>query len=127
MNENQVPLNQTQFSFEEPIFEEKSVYIDEKPVDEQTEKPKSKKKIVVIAVVGIVLILVSLIVVVAGMRKGPSEVSEEEPEVIVAKELGPLQKRIEDARELLDLADPSKQDLAFPPVNMGLRLDPKER
>jgi len=39
--------------------------------------------------------------------------------------LTPLQKRIEDARELLDLADPSKQDLAFPPIDLTIRLDKK--
>ncbi len=128
MTENQTPLNQTQFSFEEPIFEDKAVYMEEKPAEEPTEKPKSKKKLLIItAVAGIVLILVAILLIIIGMRNGNGAVTEEEPEVIVAEELGPLQRRIEDARELLDLADPTKQDLAFPPVNMGVRLDPKEK
>lgn len=127
MTEKQSSINQTQFSFEEPIFENSAVYVEEKPVEEPTEKPQNKKKIIGIAIVGIVLILISVIVLISSMRNKTEEVIETEPEAVVTKELGPLQKRIEDARELLDLADPSKQDLAFPPVNMGIRLDPKEK
>ncbi len=127
MTEKQNSINQTQFSFEEPIFENSAVYVEEKPVEEPTEKPQNKKKIIGIAIVGIVLILISVIVLISSMRNKTEEVIETEPEAVVTKELGPLQKRIEDARELLDLADPSKQDLAFPPVNMGIRLDPKEK
>lgn len=126
MTENQASLNQTQFSFEEPIFEDKAVYIEEKPVKEPTEKPKSKKKLfIVIAIIGILLILVSIIFIIIRMKNGTKTAIEEEPEVIVVKELGPIQRRIEEARELLDLADPTKQDLAFPPVNIGIRLDPE--
>ncbi len=127
MTEKQNSINQTQFSFEEPIFENSAVYVEEKPVEEPTEKPQNKKKIIGIAIVGIVLILISVIVLISSMRNKTEEVIETEPEAVVTKELGPLQKRIEDARELLDLADPSKQDLAFPPVNMGIRIDPKEK
>lgn len=127
MTEKQSSINQTQFSFEEPIFEDSAVYTEEKPLEEPTEKPKKNKKLIVIAIAGIVLILISVIVLISSMRNKTVEVVETEPEAVVTKELGPLQKRIEDARELLDLADPSKQDLAFPPVNMGIRLDPKEK
>lgn len=127
MTEKQSSINQTQFSFEEPIFENSAVYAEEKPVEEPTEKPQNKKKIIGIAVVGVVLILIAIIAIISSMRNKTEEVIETEPEAVVTKELGPLQKRIEDARELLDLADPSKQDLAFPPVNMGIRLDPKEK
>lgn len=128
MTEEQVPINQTQFSFEEPIFEDTAVYAEEKPVEDAAPKPKKSKKIVVIAIVGgIVLILGLLILIIVSMRNGVEEIVETEPEVIVPQELSPLQKRIEDARELLELADPSKQDLAFPPVNMEIRLDQKER
>ena len=127
MTEKQSSINQTQFSFEEPIFENSAVYAEEKPVEEPTEKPQNNKKIIAIVVIGVVLILIAIIVVISSMRNKTVEVVEIEPEAVVTKELGPLQKRIEDARELLDLADPSKQDLAFPPVNMGIRLDPKEK
>lgn len=126
MTEEQVPINQTQFSFEEPIFEDQMVYAEEKPLADPSQKPKKSKKVVIFAIVGFVFFLILVILGIASMGNKTEENTETEPEVVVTKELGPLQKRIEDARELLDLADPTKQDLSFPPVNMEIRLDPKE-
>lgn len=128
MAENQVPLNQTQFSFEEPIFENQAVYMDDKPPEDLDKKPKSKKKTFIIAgVVGFLLIIVFLVIAQSMTKKNGVQEEPEEDVIKVTKELGPLQKRIDDARELLDLADPTKQDLAFPPIDMKIRLDPEER
>lgn len=127
MNE-QTPVNQTQFSFEEPIFENTQVYIDEsKPSSPQT--PNNKKKYIFIGV-GIclfVLVLVFLILVFILRRNlvtedGDSQIRETKS----ATQLGPIEQRIEDARVLLNTADPTKQDLSFPPVDLNLRLDKKE-
>lgn len=126
MNENQ-SINQTQFSFEEPIFENQASYSEEKPIDENLDKKKGKKKRLILLGIGIFIVLLSLIILLARNGNGMIEEIIEPPMQEVPRELSPLQLRIEDARELLELADPSKQDLAFPPVDLNLRLDPKVR
>jgi len=126
MIEKETPINQTQFSIEEPIFENQAVYQEEKP-EQELQKPKSKKTLVIIiSVIGFILIVLGLLIV-TRMRNGNGIVAEPELEPTVKKELGPLEKRIQDARDLLDIADPAKEDFAFPPVDLLIRLDPKER
>lgn len=127
MAEQEIPINQTQFSFEEPIFENETVYREDKPEDLE-QKPKSKKKLfIIIGVIGFIFIILLLVLVMAMRGRGSTQEVDEDTNPIVAKELGPIQQRIEDSRELLDIADPAKQDLAFPPVDLELRLDPKEK
>lgn len=126
MTEKEVPINQTQFSFEEPIFANSAVYTEKKPEENPTQKPKSKKKLVIIVIcVFLILLLLLLLVLASRMRRSTSQVDTDTPQPVQTEELGPFQKRIEGARELLELADPAKQDLAFPPVSLDIRLDPK--
>lgn len=127
MAEKQVPINQTQFSFEEPIFENQAVYMEDKPEDPDQKAKDKKKKIIIGAVLGILLIIIAILLLLVINRKPAETIQEEVANEVVTKELGPLQKRIEDARELLELADPSKQDLAFPPIDLEIRLDKKEK
>lgn len=128
MNEQQEPINQTQFSFEEPIFENTAVYADETQKDARQDAPKSKKKLLIFGLVGCI-ILVLLIVGLFALRgrNNTSQETTEEAVTIPTQELGPLQQRIQDARDLLNASDPTKQDLSFPPVDLNIRLDPKER
>lgn len=127
MAEQEIPINQTQFSFEEPIFENETVYREDKPEDLE-QKPKSRKKLfIIIGVVGFIFIILLLVLVIAMRGRGSTQEVGEDISPVVTKELGPIQQRIEDSRELLDIADPAKQDLAFPPVDLELRLDPKEK
>lgn len=127
MAEQEIPINQTQFSFEEPIFENETVYREDKPEDLE-QKPKSRKKLfIIIGVIGFIFIILLLVLVMAMRGRGSTQEVDEDTNPVVAKELGPIQQRIEDSRELLDIADPAKQDLAFPPVDLELRLDPKEK
>lgn len=127
MNETEVPINQTKFSFEEPIFADSAVYTEKKPEQDAAPKPKNNKRVLVV-VIGIVLVVLLLLALLMAsrMRRGVTQVEEDVSEPVEVQELGPLQKRIEEARELLELADPAKQDLAFPPVDLNIRLDPKE-
>jgi hypothetical protein len=128
MAEKQVPINQTQFSFEEPIFEDKAVYIDEKSPKKITKPLKSKKKIIIIiGIIGFVLIMIFLVIAQSMTEKQVIVEDSELLDVAVVKELGPLKKRIDDARQQLNLADPTKQDLSFPPIDMKIRLDPEKR
>ncbi len=125
MAEQEIPINQTQFSFEEPIFENETVYREDKPEDLE-QKPKSRKKLfIIIGVIGFIFIILLLVLVMAMRGRGSTQEVGEDTNPVVANELGPIQQRIEDSRELLDIADPAKQDLAFPPVDLELRLDPK--
>lgn len=126
MSEKQEPINQTQFSFEEPIFENEATY-SEKPLAEVTDKPKSKKKLFIFVIVGFFIVVFFLVILLVRNGKPSPEELAAEPASIPMKELGPLQQRIQDARDLLNLADPTKQDLTFPPVDLNIRLDPRER
>jgi flagellar basal body-associated protein FliL len=116
--------DQTKFSLEEPIFENQAVYYDEVTEEELLAKRKKKQKfIIIIAIMGILLIVLSLLLVRNG--KGQIIPDEESPSIVVPTEMGPFHQRIKDARELLNLADPTKQDLNFPPIDLQIRLDPK--
>ncbi len=125
--ENQTPVNQTQFSFEEPIFQDAQVYVDETlPLEE---KPNNKKKFLIIGIGVFVFILILLVIVITLIKGKGKEVEPEalKREIEASKELDPIEERVEDARVLLDLADPTKQDLSFPPVDLKIRLDKKEK
>ena len=126
---NQDMVNQTQFSFEEPIFEDAQVYADEtQPKEVQPPVNNKKKKILIIAgIVGFLFILLLLLLVVVRARKAVTPTDDPVKQVEETKNDDPIQDRIDDARDLLEEADPTKQDLSFPPVDMDLRLDPKEK
>jgi hypothetical protein len=127
MADKQASINQTQFSFEEPIFENKAVYQDEIPPEEVSKKSKSKKKTLIIIGVLVFVAIIVFLVIAQSMTKKPvvqDDVIEDAVEVV--KELSPFQKRIDDSRVQLELADPTKQDLSFPPIDMKIRLDPQE-
>mgnify|MGYP003976639737 CR=1 FL=1 len=120
-------INQTNFAFEEPIFSDINVDlpIKEKPVEPVVKKSK-KKKIIVIGVSSFLFLLILLVAVVKMRKKPETEVVEDNP-IKVVRDLSPIEERIENARLELEVADPSNQDLTFPPVDMGLRLDEKKR
>lgn len=128
MFEKKAPINQTQFSFEEPIFEKEQVYIEETtPEQEEARRKKKKKLFKIIAVLAVVLILLATMILMIVNRKGLPEIIFNPPPATMAPELTPLQLRIQDAREQLNLADPAKQDLSFPPIDLNIRLDPVTR
>ncbi len=119
--------NQTEFAYEEPIFSGLNVEmpVEPKPVVPETKKSK-KKLFIIIGIVVFVLILI-LVVVASKLKKPPVEVVDEEKAEVIAKDFGPFEERIKNARIDLEVADPSNQDLTYPPVNMKLRIDVKER
>lgn len=124
-NQNQ-PLNQTQFSFEEPIFENPLQYEEEKPPIVEKSKKSKKKLYISIGIVATVFLLLILFVIFLRLRNKNDATEPLKRDPAIEQELGPLQRRIEQSRFLLESADPTKEDLSFPPVNFDLRLDPKE-
>ena len=126
--EEQTPLNQTQFSFEEPIFEKTAALPQEKPDKEVAEAPKSGKKKILLIIGGVFFLLILLLIVVV-LRNREAVIEETLPEEVVqtTQERTPLQERIIQARELLLLADPTKDELAFPPIDLSFRLEEKKR
>lgn len=124
MNDDQ-QINQTQFAFEEPIYEDRNVEMPvEKPVEnDPTEKKEVKRKQKAFLAIVILLIFVSaLIILITNGKETVEEAVVNDPEKI-EEELSPLMIRIEKLRVELEEADPTKQDLVFPPVDMELRLD----
>ncbi|MBU0974907.1 hypothetical protein KKD03_04370 [Patescibacteria group bacterium] len=119
--------NQTEFSYEEPIFSGLNVDlpVEPKQVEPLTNKSK-KKKLIIIGAVVFFLAIILLIVIIKSKKPQVEIVGEEEFEIIT-RDLGPFEERIRNARIDLEIADPSNQDLTFPPVDMELRIDKKER
>lgn len=125
-NQNNIPLNQTQFSFEEPIFEDPTIYQEEKPVVEEVPKKSRKKLYLIIGIGAFALLLILILFILIRMRGGTQEDDPLRRDPVAPEDLGPLEQRIEESRQLLEDADPTKQDLSYPPINFSLRLDPKE-
>ncbi len=117
--------NQTQFSYEEPYRESSRVVAGE--VETIGSKPKSKKKLFILAGVGVFLLFFALILL-AAMRPKQIEVTQFQPPVYatpVPVEVSPLLERVNRLKTELQDADPIKQSLVFPPVDMQIMLDPK--
>jgi len=121
-------LNQTQFISEDQIFSSSNVAIPDPVIEEKKEpEKKSNKKKILFIVLGVVFLLLFSLVMLLKMRKKPVKQEDEVVNQKVSEELTPMQQRIESLREDLEVADPTNQDLTFPPVDMGLRLDKVER
>lgn len=125
---NELSVNQTQFSFEEPFFEDITVPVGPKhEVVEGPSKKSNKKLMLIIGFVGFLILILGLVVIFS-LSKGEQTEQLQEEELIEQKTTtNPFQERITRAREELEDADPTKQDLSYPPIDMELRLDPKPR
>lgn len=128
--------DQTRFITEEPVFEDASAPV--APVDpheEMSEVPagkKNKKKLVLIGVIGFVLIVVFVLLLVLFRMSGNGQPQAEPEEEIIQVEdpngeVNTLLNEVKQLQEELEEADPSSNTLPFPPVDMGLRLDPAPR
>ncbi|NCS98062.1 MAG: hypothetical protein GW762_05735 [Candidatus Pacebacteria bacterium] len=118
--------NQTQFSADQPLFQDVTIPEIAVKHEEETEvKPNPKKKFIVIGagIFGFLFLLLILLVV---TRKKPEAeevlVALPSPSPVIADN-NPLRLRVENLKEELDAADPANQLLVFPPINMELYLD----
>lgn len=120
-------INQTQFSFEEPIFENPT----EIPVEPKIDDGQSKNKKKMIAIIGGffgLLCIILLVILTRPAQEIAPEVVEDLPQEVVAIDnTDPIFKGIQSLRAELSKQDPTKRDLSFPPVNLEIWLDPKPR
>lgn len=112
--------NQTQFSYEKPLFEAPP------PLPVQPDVIsipwyKQPKYWLLFGVAVVILLLVALT-----LLSRPQVSTQQPTEEVMASPsptaVGPLEARINQLRTDLQAADPSKQDLPFPPVDMKLQL-----
>lgn len=115
--------DQTRFSLEEPLL--RSVDEGDEVADAALIKSTSKKRRLLVggAVVLLLVILVLAIIASQGRKQVAPDIKD------VAEEndphLGPLEERIVKLKNDLGNADPTKQELPFPLLDMDLRLDKK--
>lgn len=126
---NQTKYNQTQFSLEEPFFQNSEPVQPKMPENPQPVPvaPQSNMKRNLIA--GGVLFFVFflfLVVLLLGRGKGTIELPLPSSAPNQPGEVTELQLQVENYQESLEGIDPTKQTLVFPPVNMKLRLEEKK-
>lgn len=130
MQEVTSPVNQTHFSYEEPLFEQPPVLPSEA---DETIPPtvwyRTRKGMLLIAggvIIGLLLLL-SVLVYLAPKNPGvDSDLFAPVPSP--SPSLTPNQVKIMELGTELDAADPAKQEFPFPPVMMDITLpDPNKR
>jgi hypothetical protein len=110
-------MDQTQFVFEGPFSEDGSA---------STQGKKKLPKVAWIAialaaVVGVLILLIALLR--GGGAAAPNITPEESPLPAERPERGVLQSKLDELRDELDLADPTRPKLVFPAVDMGVTLE----
>ena len=130
--------NQTQFSQEEPYLERqikdvpKDVVKEAPPKTEEvapSKPPLSTRMKILISSSGFLVALL-LLLLVSSRNGSKTPTIEPEPTIMptaVPAAANPLLDRVESLKAAHDTADPSENDLSFPPVSMDLRLDPLVR
>lgn len=121
MTEDRYNQNQTQFAAEKPLLE---IPVEPPPAPKAEEPVKITRPQWLLPVVGGVSILLIIILVLAFRNRGepPSENGPHQPTTSTPV-LSPLEQRLEATKVLLQDANPTVQDLPFPPLDMKLRID----
>lgn len=125
--------DQTQFSLEEPLFENVAALPPE-PEKPKEEKPKipwyKQRKLVILAIVGVSILVLLILYIISMMIAASRAPVVSEPEEVIPVEQrseSQLLRRIEITKDELNEADPNQQQLVFPAVDMDVRLDPERR
>lgn len=128
--DNDATINQTQFSFEEPMRETGRPNFPEKKsvLDESNQPDKKNKKLpmfLLFAGIGLLLVVLGVAAMFMQPRQVAQEITEETISTDGSKPIvrDPILTRLDNASVELKNADPAKQDLVFPPVNMNIQLD----
>lgn len=127
VNSEMVLTNQTQFSHDEPLFEEPPVFFDEKVIVTQ---PKSKKSIVPFLALGVMGVFV-LVLGVLILFKSQHMTITQKPIIVQSnanqQQTDALNTHLNEIQSDFQNADPSQPILPFPPVDMNIYLDqPKQ-
>jgi hypothetical protein len=118
--------DQTSFGLESPLFDQpkRRGFVEEMSPEEKARQ--KKKKIIIGLIAGGVAVFV-LLVVIAAMFK-PRGLQTTTPEASAEpqtnQELSPLEQKVETLRQELRAADPTREDIPFPPVDLEIELDP---
>lgn len=120
-----VDTNQTTFSWEEPLFEQTAAVSDPVAATAVPRKPWYTKPLVLV-IGGLSLLLVILLALVLILRPAPPQFVLPEPSAspFVSTVSDPLKLRIQQLKLELEEADPTKQDLPYPPIDPTLKLEP---
>jgi len=118
----EVQTNQTQFGMEKPLFEE-SPYFTESDVKEVMPKKKPPFLFIGLAFFAVFLILLGALALVqkkttVSFLPGPT------PSPVVNQNVDVYKARINELQNDFRDADPAQTTLPFPPVSLGITLDP---
>lgn len=125
----QTKYNQTQFSLEEPFFQNPEPIQQRMPEVPQSSIAPSKNNLKRNLIAGGVLFFVFILfVLVLLLGRGKNNLALPLPSSSPNKpgDLTELQLQVESYQDVLEDTDPTKQTLVFPPVNMKLRLEEKK-
>lgn len=131
LNSDNFPQDQTTFVSERTFYQKPEMSAAEVARQQQPPPPKkpwSKKKFVLVAIPILLLVVIfGLIFLIP--KKAPKEEKPEEIEVApsTSVESDYMVERIKRLQSELKQADPTKAELLFPPVDMGIELDSPRR
>ncbi len=121
---------QTEFTFEEPLFQKRGGEASAaSPMSAAAVPPKQKQTLFLIAalVVGVMLLLIGLLVIVAPTPTQPQRQQQASPAASLDPVANPLRQRLNALDDQLDQADPARPPLTFPPVEMVIELEARQR
>jgi competence protein ComGC len=119
-------LNQTQFATQEPVLESQNQVLEAKN-DKEAELPPKKNKMLIIGVIvmAVLIVILLLLVMFLPSRNKNSEMIKPSPTPVVMDdtEVSEYQLEVQQLKTDLETADPSLNDLAFPPVDLTFTLE----
>jgi hypothetical protein len=121
--------DQTQFAQEEPLFEKTAEVVlppAPAPTPTPSDVPPKKSKMLLFVAGGLIFFIfiigVILLAVFTRSKTPASDIDEQETEE-EQQMLGPFMQRLNELESQLQAADPSKEELPFPPIDMEIRLE----
>lgn len=125
-------INQTHFAAQEPLLENAALPPQPEPeIDERTlTHDKHRRRLLLGLGVGVVIFIVSLIALVMSLPRrqtGPNASPSPTPVMNQTQAVNEFHQQVLDLKTELDAADPSRDFLPPPPVDIELRLEEKRR
>lgn len=124
-SDQDILLDQTRFTSEEPFFEGKSVSaLGQKESDKNAQR---KKILLIVAIVSLLVGLLLIFAIIASRKPKPTVVVQPSPspQTQQTQEKSELDQLFDEVNSDIEKADPLENILPFPPVDEGIRLTPK--